>query len=731
MSAKDFKKGTSKNPVKEIPSPKEQAISKSNQQILSEGNSPLYKKIFFIAFAVMTIVLAIMSQSTAINGDEKYHTYISNHILEFYSSFGKDTSLFISKKEALAMIKEHGKAEAEEMGLDTDDIPMSNDLMYYGGFFEVISAISARVLGYEDDSQLGFHNLRHFLISIFGALIIFFTGLTAKEIFNWRAALIAAVLLFLTPRFFGHALMNPKDIPFAFGYMMSLFFMIRFLKEFPAPSWKTAIGLLAGIAISINIRIGGILLMLYLLMFVSLFSVYHAAIKKDLNFDKAAVSKLAIKLTCIILLGYFLGLLFWPFGLIDPIENPLAALSRFSKYPAKINQLFEGEQIRSHKLPWYYLPKYLLISNPLIVVFGVALFTLLVFWMKEFFRRDLALIVLFLFVFPVLYIIIKKSTVYSGARHVLFIYPPMVVLAALGWESVLKLLKPVVAKSVIAVVMVILCAYPAKWIFAEHPHQYVYFNQLVGGTKGAYTDYVTDYWQLSVKEASEWLVKNVPQDRKIIVATNCPYPAEIYLNNLADSFEVKYVRYYMKSDADWDYGIFYVDYVEPYQLKNGYYPPDQTVYTVKADGAPLCAVVKRTDKSDYYAFQAVDEKNFDKALALFQQAAKVYPHSESVFMGIGATYLFKKEPENAIEPLTRSLQLHPDQGLTNYYLGLANAQLDKEDRAILYLQRAIELNRKIKPAYTLMAAIYEQKGDKKTAEFYRNLGKKIQMPVKK
>lgn len=700
-------------------------------QGLSEGNSLLYRTIFYAVIAVMTVVMGIMSQSAGINGDEKYHTYISNHILEFYTSFGEDTSLFISKKEALALIQERGEGGAEEMGVDVDDIPMSNDLMYYGGFFEVLSAVTTRMFGYTDDSQLGFHNLRHLLVSIFGALILLFTGLTAKEIFNWRAAIIAAVLLFISPRFFGHAIMNPKDIPFAFGYMMSLFFMVRFLKEFPAPSWKTTIGLLAGIAISINIRIGGILLMMYLLFFVALFLAYHVAIKKDLTLNKSVFSTLGVKIACIVVLGYFLGLLFWPFGLIDPIENPLGALARFSKYPAKINQLFEGEQIRSHKLPWYYLPKYLIISNPLVVLIGCAMFTVLVYWMKKYFRRDLALIVLFLFMFPVLYIIIKKSTVYSGARHVLFVYPPMVVIAALGWESVLTLIRPVIAKSMVVVAMALLSFYPTKWIFAEHPHQYIFFNALVGGVDDAYKDYVTDYWQISVKEASEWMAKNIPQDKKIVVATNCPYPAEIYLGNLADSFEVKYVRYYLRSDFDWDYGLFYVDYVEPYQLKNGIFPPDHTVYTVKAGGAPMCVVIKRTDKSDYLGFQAIDAKEYDKALVYFQQAAKEYPRSEAVYMGIGASYIFKREPENAIGPLTQSLKLHPDQGLVNYYLGLANAQLGKEDRAILYLQRAIELNRKIKPAYKLMAAIYERKGDKQRAEFFRELEKKIQMPVKK
>src|SRR5207247_1248916 len=110
--------------------------------------------------------------------------------------------------------------------------------------------------------------------------------------------------------------------------------------------------------------------------------------------------------------------------------------------------------------------------------------------------------------------------------------------------------------------------------------------------------------------------------------TNCNYPLGIDFSSLTDSYEVKYVRYYLKADNDWDYGIFYDDYVSPYQLQNGYYPPDKTVYVVRADGAPLCVIIKRVDKSDYDGFKALDEKNYPAAISYFQQAIKTYPNSE-------------------------------------------------------------------------------------------------------
>ncbi|GAG07352.1 unnamed protein product [marine sediment metagenome] len=45
------------------------------------------------------------------------------------------------------------------------------------------------------------------------------------------------------------------------------------------------------------------------------------------------------------------------------------------------------------------------------------------------------------------------------------------------------------------------------------PYQYVYFNEFVGGTKGAANKYEVDYWGASYKEVVSWLNNNI--DRNI------------------------------------------------------------------------------------------------------------------------------------------------------------------------------------------------------------------------
>jgi hypothetical protein len=49
-------------------------------------------------------------------------------------------------------------------------------------------------------------------------------------------------------------------------------------------------------------------------------------------------------------------------------------------------------------------------------------------------------------------------------------------------------------------------------IITYHPYQLSYFNELVGGIKGAYGKYDMDYWGISQKKAVQWVNENAPKD---------------------------------------------------------------------------------------------------------------------------------------------------------------------------------------------------------------------------
>jgi len=86
---------------------------------------------------------------------------------------------------------------------------------------------------------------------------------------GWIGCL-AALFLILTPRYYGHAFNNHKDIPFAVAYLWSIFWLIRCLPHFPhiPRPWLIYAGLSLGI--TMGIRVGGMLLYFYLALFYGL-----------------------------------------------------------------------------------------------------------------------------------------------------------------------------------------------------------------------------------------------------------------------------------------------------------------------------------------------------------------------------------------------------------------------------------------------------------------------------
>ena len=83
-----------------------------------------------------------------------------------------------------------------------------------------------------------------------------------------------------------------------------------------------------------------------------------------------------------------------------------------------------------------------------------------------------------------------------------------------------------------------------------HPYEYVYFNQLIGGNRGAEERFETDYWAISYREAAARLVYFLNQEGreagntyKIGVCYNAPqivYYLPAYITVTADIQEADF-----------------------------------------------------------------------------------------------------------------------------------------------------------------------------------------------
>jgi hypothetical protein len=208
-------------------------------------------------------------------------------------------------------------------------------------------------------------------------------------------------------------------------------------------------------------------------------------------------------------------LITWPWALVDPIRRPFVTLTRMSVYSEHKRRMpFAGEDIWNFDVGWNYLPHYFGYQLPEVVLVLLLVATVLGVVAVARHLRDsrhllpaLALLTLGLAIWlPPIYAIYKGSVLYDGYRHFLFVVPPLTVLAALlvdlGAHTLVRRVGPGAWVAVIAGLALVGGDLLVTMV-ALHPHEYVYFNRLIGGVAGASGNYDTDYYGNSYKEAAE------------------------------------------------------------------------------------------------------------------------------------------------------------------------------------------------------------------------------------
>lgn len=457
---------------------------------------------------------------------------------------------------------------------------------------------------------LPYFKLSHAVNALFGVIAMVYAGRMARDIAGTRAGILTLLIMALSPRFIGDMMNNSKDIPFAGAYAASLFYMLRYLREFPKPGFVNSVGLIVSISAAIGVRVGGYLLLCYLVLFTALTWFYKE--KRPATQNQWTVALASLVAICGF--SYLGGLAFWPFAQVDPLRNPISVLSEQSNFEIWNGfVLYAGGHIRAADLPWHYLPVWIGVTIPILALLGFVLFAAL--RTREFIKsRDLSLaLILFSIFFPVLFIIARGSIVYDGWRHVLFIYAPLAVLATLGWHKLFTSLKEKKLKLAALFVFLVLGVHPLLWMIRNHPNEYVYFNPLVGGIDGAFGKFETDYFGNCMRESAEWLnhyhEKNNPYKPLIVradghIMSTYPYlsakfhqwysPLGYPRNFLEiDPHRIMGFPPYLLGPKEWDYGIFYSrKWHRDVLTSNENWPPQGTLYTVKADHTVLCAVVK-------------------------------------------------------------------------------------------------------------------------------------------
>lgn len=497
-----------------------------------------------IILAVLLVALVAMSRYFGSTWDEIYNQTYGTLIFNFFTSGFKDHS-------ALSY------------------------MFLYGGLFDLLCVLAEKIF-----VHFPVYAVRHAVNAAVGWIGLVYAARLAKLVGGATASYITIALLLLSPTYVGHMMNNPKDIPFASMYVMAIFYMARYFKN-GLVSTKDLTKTIVSIALAINVRVGGMILLSYLLLGVGCYYLGQVWTRRSLK--PLMRFKFFFLVVVVPIITIPLGTVFWPWAAYKPYVRVFEALSLLSYFKYAGDVVFEGKSVSTHSLPWDYAPWLLGITTPLIVHAGV-----LASFVRMLFKKTdpMVLCILFSGVFPIVYVIVVKAVLYDNARHLLFVYPPLVVFASLGISEIVKKIQSLfysgrkVIPTMTALAVLILCARPFVFHLRNFPNQTVYFNELIGGVRGAVERFELDYWGNCQFQALQWIVRQAKEaGKKVEVSSNHPHIVEMAPIDVSEWVT------FTGTTSDTDYFIHHYRFVQKSDLN-----PQGAIHQVAADGVPLCIV---------------------------------------------------------------------------------------------------------------------------------------------
>jgi hypothetical protein len=410
-------------------------------------------KVDRVVLGVLLVVMVLLSSSYGITYDEPSQREYGRRVLKYFASGFTDLG-------ALTYF----------------------NLYLYGGMFDAAAFAAHRVVPWLDP-----YAVRHALNSAVAWVGFVYVYRLGRLLGGPRAGWVALGLLLASPMYFGHGMNNPKDIPFASFFVMSLYYLAVLAREFPKPAPRTWILVTVSIGLALNARVGGLILLCYLGALVALVAARAVARGERLP------AGVALGVACVVPASIVLGTAFWPWAQRQPFTRPFVALRAMTHFE------FGGSS-----QPWSYTLEWFGVTTPLVVLFGIVV--ALVMMPLSGLRWKLGALLL-AGLCPLAYVIVRESVLYNGVRHLLFVYPPLVVCAAIALVAAHDRLRRVHARlgAVFALACAALAADAVVYSVRDHPHQTSYFNPLVGGTRGAFGRYELDYWAACYKQSVAWL----------------------------------------------------------------------------------------------------------------------------------------------------------------------------------------------------------------------------------
>ena len=376
---------------------------------------------------------------------------------------------------------------------------------YYSVVFDLPLLLIERGLGLADSRS--HYLLQHLVTHGFFLVGGFCCSLLVYRLSHSRVVALLALLLFLLqPRLYAHSFFNSRDLPFLSMFMVTLYVTHRAFRTETVGAF-----VLCGVCVGLltNLRIMGVMLYPAVLALRGLDLGQAGRGARPHVLVTGAVFALAGPCTLYVLSPYL-----WA----DPFAFVTAWQALAHIHHTADTELFQGRLVSAYHLPPHYIPTWVAISTPLVTLLCSALGVIRVGLCSALRPREalgntdvrFGLLLVACVTLPVVAIIVLGSHLYSGWRHVFFLQAPLCGLAGLGLKWAGEMGRQV-APGVYALVGVGVLMTGVEMV-RLHPHQQVYFNELVDRTTPEYlrNHYVLDPWRISCREGLEFLRRRYP-----------------------------------------------------------------------------------------------------------------------------------------------------------------------------------------------------------------------------
>ena len=450
-------------------------------------NDTILNKKYALVFLIIYFLGFYFSKDFGITWDEDWHRLN-----------GQDNLAYIAKTLNLNKI------------LNLPESVKDNEKVFYGYgvIFDSVCGIIEHLLNLQDKASIFI--MRHRVNFAFYMIGIYLFFLFLKSILkSANMAFICTMFLLLHPRLLAHGVFNSKDS--IAQAILSCAFLPIFL-FFRKNSLKYII--IAGIVCGLGVATRVPLLYLPSIFLLLIFSQNYTLNKK--------LSNSVIQFSCFVLSLIASIYLFWPSLWANPIGSIIHTFDRMSHFPWGGINYYMGNFIKANQIPWHYIPVWILITTPItfLIFFIIGIIqTLFKLYRNQAKYYWFQIFMIAGFVCPTVIIILIKSTLYDGWRHVFFIYPFLVYFMAVGFSASTNWIetKMMINRFRIIIILTAITFVPPVFsIIKIHPHQQVYFNYLAG--KDPMEDFEGDYWGSSMRQGLEWIMKNDDRDSLTIIS---------------------------------------------------------------------------------------------------------------------------------------------------------------------------------------------------------------------